>query len=395
MGSAVSDDNIDLRGLLYVSVNDNLVCPICCSAFVDPCDTRCGHTFCFQCLRKALLLTQNCPVDRNRLTENDIVPAPKIVSNMVNELDVHCPNMSKGCSTVTQRCLVRYHVRYACQYGLVNCPDPSCQQLIDRRFVGKEPTCYHQQKVQCYACEEQILKHQLDAHVVICNGKPVKCPNCFEEFASSDIKFHLEVCVQAEITCTAAKIGCRWSGRRQELASHMQDCMFATLSTFLTIQDDRISNLELENKGLRNHLDGLQAGVAHDSNDSSRFYRDAFHFLTETDSFRSEVGRVSEQLAQLEIRQSLMLTNETVRLKKELQALRAAVNDIRHQVHFLMMERRTWALQSFALSPQLQMPVTPTGSLTMLDSADEKAGNNRRLQQPVRRDDGFRQDVKL
>src|SRR5256885_12068627 len=60
-----STEIVDLRSLEYVSaVNENLVCPICHVALVDPIITSCEHIFCRDCLEEAYTISQSCPVDR-------------------------------------------------------------------------------------------------------------------------------------------------------------------------------------------------------------------------------------------------------------------------------------------------------------------------------------------
>ncbi|KAJ8102165.1 hypothetical protein POJ06DRAFT_248973 [Lipomyces tetrasporus] len=383
---------LDIRSLLYVSLNDNLVCPICCSAFVDPCYTKCGHTFCSVCLYRALAQSQKCPVDRGPLSDDDICPPPKILSNMVNELLVYCPNVDKGCKSTVQRCLLRHHLQDKCRYTLLACPSDACTELIERRFIDRDPAnCFHR-PIMCPDCHDSVAEFELDDHKNTCTARSTKCPDCSKEFSMADIKDHLDTCSESVVTCPANSLGCRWSGRREKLDSHTAECVLTSLAPFLDKQEERIANLEAENKTLRAQI---AVGGSNSMLDS-----DVFHIFTEHERFRSELERLSEQLGELEIRQSVMLTNQTVRAKEEIQNMRNAVNAIRHQMHFLMMERRTWALQNLATSS-----VVPPGAVVPASSSaagSGASGGNSNGHEEVanirfmrRESEPYRQDVKL
>ncbi|KAK9376862.1 uncharacterized protein V1513DRAFT_218460 [Lipomyces chichibuensis] len=384
----------DIRSLLYVSLNDNLVCPICCSAFVDPCYTKCGHTFCSVCLYKALAQSNKCPVDRGPLSDEDICPPPKILSNMVNELLVYCPNADKGCKIVIQRCLLPHHLRDKCHYALLECPSDECTELIERRFIERDPAkCFHQ-PMTCPDCNGSVSEFELDDHEAMCAARSTKCPDCSQQFSMADIRNHLDECSESVVNCPSTRLGCRWSGRREKLDSHTTECTLTSLAPFLDKQEERIAILEAENKSLR-----AQVAVGGSNN---MLDNDVFHIFTEHERFRSELERLSEQLGELEIRQSVMLTNQTVRMKEEIQNMRNAVNAIRHQMHFLMMERRTWALQSLATSSVLPSTANAVVSASTSLAGHGTSGGSSNVHEELahlrlmrRESEGYRQDVKL
>ncbi|KAK9459939.1 uncharacterized protein V1516DRAFT_678444 [Lipomyces oligophaga] len=354
---AVLAQEPDLRSLSYISLDDNLVCPICRCALVDPCCTKCGHVFCSSCLQRALIQTPKCPVDRSDISDQDVLPPPKLLSNMVNELLVCCPNEELGCSCVLQRGLLRYHLSEDCQYSLVPCPGaPECSRLIQRRALKQTTTspsfsasdssarCLHNH-VYCSACDKKVLEVDLPAHEAACTVRTVRCPDCSDEFTLASLATHSPICPDTIVRCTAEKIGCPWSGPRARHAAHATLCTFVKLAPFMARQEARIDALELENKGLRAQLCGSLSTL---STPQIGFDHDMYHVMAEHERFRSDFEKLSEQLGELEIRHSVLITNQNVRMKDELQSMRNAMNGIRHQIHFLLMERRTWALQNMA-----------------------------------------------
>ena len=51
--------------------------------FVDPCTTRtCCHTFCYECVARAIAISAHCPVDRCPLTVQDLGPADPLIRNV-------------------------------------------------------------------------------------------------------------------------------------------------------------------------------------------------------------------------------------------------------------------------------------------------------------------------
>ncbi|KAH9920072.1 uncharacterized protein B0H18DRAFT_1213551 [Fomitopsis serialis] len=117
--------------------NQNLVCCICRSAFVDPCTTRtCCHTFCYECIARAIAISAQCPVDRCSLSIRDLAPADPLIRNLVDELVVECPHKDEGCSHTCQRMLLPVHLKDSCKYVEVPCPDGKCSKGILRRDLA-------------------------------------------------------------------------------------------------------------------------------------------------------------------------------------------------------------------------------------------------------------------
>lgn len=49
------------------TVDDDLICHICFQPFVDPIDTKCGCTYCSDCLQVYLKRHKYCPIDNTKI----------------------------------------------------------------------------------------------------------------------------------------------------------------------------------------------------------------------------------------------------------------------------------------------------------------------------------------
>lgn len=100
------------------------VCSICQSALVNPVTTAsCKHTFCRDCITRALAHSPTCPIDRSALALSSLVDTEPLVQLMLDELKVRCE--APGCSKVMERGLLLAHLR-TCSQAIVTCGDTEC-----------------------------------------------------------------------------------------------------------------------------------------------------------------------------------------------------------------------------------------------------------------------------
>jgi hypothetical protein len=156
----------DLRLLDYVSqVDSNLLCPICHAPFADPKRLECDHIFCDDCLQCTFEQTQRnsstrtCPTCRRELQDKEkAAPLPRILSYMLDELVVKCPNSSKGCAWSDKRVEVQDHIELYCDLAIVPCPEESCDQTI--YFRDSKQGCLHY-SIECEDCGTSLMRKDL------------------------------------------------------------------------------------------------------------------------------------------------------------------------------------------------------------------------------------------
>lgn len=107
-----------LAGLDYVdeAIDDELMCSICMTPFVDPVSApSCGHAFCETCIRDWLHQHANCPECRAALTAEALTPMSRIVKNLCDKLVVRCRNT--GCQHTCARSSLVPHLDGECKHA--------------------------------------------------------------------------------------------------------------------------------------------------------------------------------------------------------------------------------------------------------------------------------------
>ncbi|KAF3287720.1 hypothetical protein TWF970_007428 [Orbilia oligospora] len=348
--------SVDLRALDYLtSPSANLLCPICHAPLITPVQTRCLHTFCSACISLSLERSLTCPVDRKPLNHDDVTPAPIMIANLVNDLVVLCPNREKGCTTSCARWLVESHVREDCEYATVKCAKEGCDGMVERREA--EGDCVHEE-VECAFCQGPIRKLDIEVHYKECPKLSSDCRHCSQSFPNPELADHKLICPEEVIDCAASHFGCSYSSRRSELDDHLSHCHFVALTPILQLHTERIETLELENKAVRQKLDllvpprplptqmsGTNSSTTNDYNSAGRDMTSemqdyTYHLYSEYEQLRSDVERLNAQIRELDVKQDMARFNEGLRYNDEMAGVRAAINGLRMQLHWLVASRR-------------------------------------------------------
>ncbi|CAE6430977.1 unnamed protein product [Rhizoctonia solani] len=247
---------------VYVeSVNSNLVCCICRQPFVDPTTaTPCGHTFCRTCITQAVDVAAQCPIDRGALSQSDIVPAPQLVRNMVDELVVQCPNAPLGCAHTTQRSLISNHT---CTYTPVPCACPGCPDSVLEHDQGAHTTTADtctRKLVRCQSCG--LLAPVVPEHPDHCPARPDECPHCQMTVPHNRLAEHAINCPALPIQCPLSVYGCAHTGPSKDMPAHLSnECAFERLKPFLAITQSRIASLERSVSDLKLELDATKKSL--------------------------------------------------------------------------------------------------------------------------------------
>ena len=78
-------------------ISSQLECVICREVLDRPVMTKCEHLYCEGCLLEWLTAHDKCPTCCAVLDPREIKKAPRIVRNMLNELEMRCQYVDNGC----------------------------------------------------------------------------------------------------------------------------------------------------------------------------------------------------------------------------------------------------------------------------------------------------------
>lgn len=93
---------------------------------------------------------------------DQLQPAARIISNMVNELLVYCPNMDGGCTHTVQRQFVKSHLKNDCGYSMASCQLEECKQLMLKKDLGSHAETCKFRTVECNMCKEKMCSYELE-----------------------------------------------------------------------------------------------------------------------------------------------------------------------------------------------------------------------------------------
>ncbi|GAA5896927.1 hypothetical protein JCM5296_002661 [Sporobolomyces johnsonii] len=244
-------------------VSPSLECPICRAPMIHPAmPASCQHLFCHPCISRALDLSPTCPIDRAPLTLADLVPAPRVVSDLLDELRVKCSNARDGCDHVVRRDDVERHVRDECRVeqarkrGAVKGKGKATD--VGRDAEAQQTWAEHE---RCELCQENVPTSELPSHASTCPSAPTPCPYCASLLPRSSLSSHLlTLCPLVSTPCPHAAHGCLYTGPRASLAlDHLDtDCVYEPLKDYLRKQDERVWEVESENWALRRKVRGLE-----------------------------------------------------------------------------------------------------------------------------------------
>ncbi|EPE07693.1 traf-like signal protein [Ophiostoma piceae UAMH 11346] len=259
----VKIQKMDWGALEYVNPYDeNLDCPICRSPLVKPHITTCFHIFCYKCLCKSLEHGNRCPIDRNPLQlfntsrgRFPACPAPPIISNQLDNLQVRCPN--RRCDHISARSLIEHHYKKECPFTKIVCPDPSCDKFVTRR-ESEDGSCLHK-AVDCVYCSKLVELADLDDHYDNdCNQKELMCEHCLAAIPRHRHGAHVADCAERRLECKYKPSGCTFSSRKKDYGDHDRTCLYGMfmrldracrtdiggLSTVVQDSQDRVRKLE-------------------------------------------------------------------------------------------------------------------------------------------------------
>lgn len=258
---------VDYRSLDYVTEPDeNLVCAICRCPFVDPVVLPdCDHCFCRECIRQSWTTPHplgprgDCPSCRTPGKLGPRSATSKIIVNILDDLEVHCPKKEEGCAAKLKRGEVQDHITLYCGYGMTECLGKNC----DLPVLRKDSTdgCLHF-GVCCIDCRQSMLMSNLEQHwKQECPDRKVHCGMCRMDVNYRDLQHHSrESCPAISVPCPGHEFGCPSRFKKNQAEKHTRECPLAKLAPFMSAQKQRMDEQEVAQRQMSRKLELLEEG---------------------------------------------------------------------------------------------------------------------------------------
>ena len=137
------------------TVNQNFLCLICFNVLREPvlCP-RNHHCFCRSCITKHLENFRRCPICADELTVETLAEPQRMVKDILNELNIHCIYINRGCQEILQLQHLECH-EATCGFTLAVCTNQGCGATLNQRdLIHHQSELCEFRKLKCHSCGE-------------------------------------------------------------------------------------------------------------------------------------------------------------------------------------------------------------------------------------------------
>ncbi len=137
------------------TLNRNFICLICFNVLKDPvlCP-RNQHCFCRGCITKHLENAKRCPTCADELTVETLIEAPRVIKDILNELNIRCVYNERGCQEILQLQHLDRH-EATCGFTPAVCTNQGCGATVNKRDrIHHESEVCEFRKLKCHSCGE-------------------------------------------------------------------------------------------------------------------------------------------------------------------------------------------------------------------------------------------------
>ncbi|CAB4002330.1 RING finger 151-like isoform X2 [Paramuricea clavata] len=137
------------------TVNRNFLCLICFDVLREPvlCP-RNHHCFCRSCITKHLENCRRCPTCADELTVETLAEPQRMVKDILNELNIHCIYINRGCQKILQLQHLERH-EATCGFTPAVCTNQGCGATLNQRdLIHHQSELCEFRKLKCHSCGE-------------------------------------------------------------------------------------------------------------------------------------------------------------------------------------------------------------------------------------------------
>ena len=139
-------------------VDIKLQCSVCLKVLKDPVQCPNEHYFCRSCICKSLRENaEACPMCNNHLTEENLTKPPRILMELLQNLEIRCDYEKRGCQEFIKLEFLDRHVN-SCGYSPTTCTNTGCAQVMNRNEKERhELEQCEFRRIVCDECGKQVI----------------------------------------------------------------------------------------------------------------------------------------------------------------------------------------------------------------------------------------------
>ena len=119
--------------------------------------SRNQHCFCHSCITQHLENAERCPTCNDELTVKTLAEPPRMVKDIINELNIHCVYNNRGCQEIVQLQHLDRH-EDSCGFTPVVCSNEGCGATVNKRgLIHHESEQCEYRKLKCHSCGEMTI----------------------------------------------------------------------------------------------------------------------------------------------------------------------------------------------------------------------------------------------
>ncbi|XP_046841386.1 uncharacterized protein LOC124435472 isoform X2 [Xenia sp. Carnegie-2017] len=221
-------------------VHSRFECPICFKIFKDPVHCPNQHHFCRSCIERCLLSSNKCPQCNCQITSKTLQDAPRIVTEMLEDHDIRCTNVNRGCPEIMKLQFLERHEKN-CGYSPTPCRNEGCNEVLNKNEIEEhERERCEFRLIDCEECKMFLVFKYRGSHPCFMRKEINELTKRLEMFQKSqdDRAKHVEERVRLNRDEMVTHVEEQMKLNRDEMASHVEEQMRLSHNemTFLTTE---------------------------------------------------------------------------------------------------------------------------------------------------------------
>ena len=229
------------------TISRNFLCLICFNVLKDPvlCP-RNQHCFCRSCITKHLENSRRCPTCADELTVETLAEPPRMVKDCINELNIHCIYIDRGCQEILQLENLERH-EATCGFTPAVCTNQGCGATLNQRdLIHHQSELCEFRKLKCHSCGE-MTKTLADMNERMANVEKNIATNMARKETMVTMETHMK-----NMQTNMANMETRIANVERNMG---------TMGTKITNVERNVANMKTDMEAVNNEVRGLKTAL--------------------------------------------------------------------------------------------------------------------------------------